>query len=282
VFTESIQYRIANDGVELLEAAFDRHVYERHFHESYAIGATLRGVQRFWCRGETHDSLPGNVILIGPGDVHDGRSGAPGGYAYRMLYVSVDRVERVLADATGRVARRLDHRNAIRTDSALARKLNLAWRAINQSPASLAAEQLLDETLLVLAAPNEQPRLQTRVASDQPAARRVRDYLHEHFEPVGVCELAALASMSRFQLTRQFHQLFGLPLHAYHMQLRLHEAKRRLSEDQDVASVANELGFADQSHLHRRFKGAFGLTPGQWRRVSRADRRTAQRSKTMT
>ena len=40
-------------------------------------------------------------------------------------------------------------------------------------------------------------------------------------------ELAAIASMSRFQLTRQFQQAFGLPLHAYHLHVRLEEAKRR-------------------------------------------------------
>src|SRR5574339_94552 len=74
-------------GVELLEAAFEHHVYDRHSHETLAIGITLRGVQRFWCRGSTYDSRRGDVIVLDPGDVHDGRSGAHGGYAYRMLYV---------------------------------------------------------------------------------------------------------------------------------------------------------------------------------------------------
>lgn len=67
-------------GVELLEAAFDHHVYDRHSHDTFAAGVTLRGVQRFWCRGSTHDSRPGDVIVLDPGEVHDGRSGAAGGY----------------------------------------------------------------------------------------------------------------------------------------------------------------------------------------------------------
>jgi hypothetical protein len=54
-------------GVELLEAAFEHNVYDRHSHETLAIGITLRGVQRFWCRGSTHDSRPGDVIVLGPG-----------------------------------------------------------------------------------------------------------------------------------------------------------------------------------------------------------------------
>jgi hypothetical protein len=31
------------NGVLLLEAVFDRHVYERHMHDTYAVGVTLRG-----------------------------------------------------------------------------------------------------------------------------------------------------------------------------------------------------------------------------------------------
>ena len=53
-------------GVELLEAAFDHHVYDRHSHDTLAVGVTLRGVQRFSCRGSTHDSRPGDVIVLDP------------------------------------------------------------------------------------------------------------------------------------------------------------------------------------------------------------------------
>jgi hypothetical protein len=30
------------NGVLLFEAVFDRHVYERHMHDTYAVGVTLR------------------------------------------------------------------------------------------------------------------------------------------------------------------------------------------------------------------------------------------------
>ena len=76
---EWVRYRPGPEGVELLEASFDQHVYERHIHETYAIGVTRRGVQRFWCRGATHDSVPDDVIVIPPGEAHDGESGREGG-----------------------------------------------------------------------------------------------------------------------------------------------------------------------------------------------------------
>src|SRR5262245_46647848 len=96
---ERTSYREAGQHVELLEAECTSYVYERHFHDTYAIGVTLRGVQRFRCGGRTHDSVPGRVMVIPPGEVHDGESGSPGGYAYRMFYVHERLIREVLADS---------------------------------------------------------------------------------------------------------------------------------------------------------------------------------------
>jgi AraC-like DNA-binding protein len=54
-------------------------------------------------------------------------------------------------------------------------------------------------------------------------------------------------------------------VHGYLRHLRLEEAKRRLARGQEIAIVAADLGFVDQSHFHHRFRGSFGMTPGQWR-----------------
>ena len=51
VVNEQVDHCIVGDGIEVLQAAFERHVFERHMHDTFAIGFTMRGVQRFWCRG---------------------------------------------------------------------------------------------------------------------------------------------------------------------------------------------------------------------------------------
>lgn len=267
---ERAQYWPARGDIGLLEAAFDRHVYERHTHETYAVGVTLRGVQRFWCRGATHDSVPGDVIVIPPGEVHDGRSGSSGGYAYRMLYLPQAVLTDAVADAPEHTAPRAVHGHAVHVrDATLARRLDSAWRAMRVDPTSLAAEELLGRALGRLCAVEPDGEDRGRLAPE-PALVRVRDYLREHtHRRVRMNELAQLASMSRFQLTRRFAKAYGLPLHAYHVQVRLEEAKRRILRGATLASVAAELGFVDQSHLHRRFTGAFGVTPGAWREAGR-------------
>lgn len=267
---EWVRYCSGSEGVELLEASFEHHVYERHIHDTYAIGVTRRGVQRFWCRGATHDSLPGNVIVIPPGEAHDGESGTKGGYTYRMFYVSIGRMTELASEAFDKPASSLQLRHScLVRDPAWARELHAAWKAMSARPASLAGDELFSQAFARLDVRQHESVARNRCLDDR-AVKRVQDYLREHVhEHVRLDDLAAIASMSRFQLTRQFEKAYGLPLHAFHVHLRLVEAKRRLRTGVPIATVAADLGFADQSHLHRRFKGAFGMTPGQWREINR-------------
>jgi AraC-like DNA-binding protein len=147
----------------------------------------------------------------------------------------------------------------------LARQLDAAWLSMRAQSDSLATDELFSRACAQIDVRHDSDRA-CRQPLDQPALTRVRDYLHEHLsEHVRLGDLAAIASMSRFQLTRQFARVYGLPLHAYQLHLRLADAKRRLSRGVPIVKVAADLGFADQSHLNRRFKGSFGMTPGAWR-----------------
>src|SRR5262245_15402467 len=129
---------VPGNGIDLLRAAFERHVYDRHVHDSYAIGVTIRGIQRFWCRGATHDSHAGDVIMIGPGETHDGRSGAAGGYAYQMLYVRPQIFEQEVADVLDRPATGGGARRPVLSDALLSRELTVAWTALAEDSQSLA------------------------------------------------------------------------------------------------------------------------------------------------
>jgi AraC-like DNA-binding protein len=93
----------------------------------------------------------------------------------------------------------------------------------------------------------------------------VREYLRAHLdEPVQTAALAAISGLTECHLIRSFHLEFGLPPHAYHLRLRLAVAAELLSKGLSVSTVAYECGFADQSHLSRKFKEVYGLTPAAW------------------
>jgi AraC family transcriptional regulator len=75
-------------------------------------------------------------------------------------------------------------------------------------------------------------------------------------------EVASVVHCSPFHLARQFRALTGETISRYLLRLRLGMALERLAEGEDqLASLAHELGFAHHSHFSARFRAVFGLTP---------------------
>jgi AraC-like DNA-binding protein len=94
---------------------------------------------------------------------------------------------------------------------------------------------------------------------------RVRDHLRDNpGDSVPIADLADLVGLTESHLIRAFHREFGLPPHAYHLRRRLAAASELLASGLSVSTVSYECGFADQSHLSRKFKEVYGLTPAAW------------------
>jgi AraC-like DNA-binding protein len=96
-----------------------------------------------------------------------------------------------------------------------------------------------------------------------PTVERARAYLQNRpTESVTLPEVGAIAGVTISHLVRSFSRAVGLPPKSYHAQVRLARARRLLAEGKSATWVAYECGFADQSHLSRRFKECHGVTPG--------------------
>jgi AraC-like DNA-binding protein len=98
---------------------------------------------------------------------------------------------------------------------------------------------------------------------------RARAYLYAHpTRPATLGQLAHMAGLSKYHFLRVFAYTFGMSPHALQMRLRLELARRYIEEGRPLVFIAYDTGFADQSHLTRRFKSRFGVTPGRYRRRS--------------
>ena len=79
-----------HQSISMLTATMSDFTYAKHAHEEYSIGITLQGRQDFFCRNAFYKSVPGNVILFNPEDIHDGHSGTEQNLEYLMLYIHPD------------------------------------------------------------------------------------------------------------------------------------------------------------------------------------------------
>src|SRR5262249_53087823 len=92
-----------------------------------------------------------------------------------------------------------------------------------------------------------------------------RDYLADHAcEAVSSEELEEIAGIARYPLYRHFRRAFATSPHRFLLMRRLGQARAMIAAGEPLAEIAAATGFADQSHLTRHFKKAFGLTPGRW------------------
>lgn len=256
--------RDPSSGVEAISARFFGHAYDMHHHDEWLVGVTDDGVQDFFCRGARRQSTRDRIILMEPGEMHDGQAITAGGFAYEMLYVPQAAMRRGFDD-TGRGEG--GFRETVSDDPLLAAAIRAACAAISGSVPQLARDACLDAVVGRLRSHLGLGARRAEGMISPAIAKRARERLHDEMAAeIGIDDLAeAAGAANRFQLARAFRAAYGASPHAYLVRIRLAEAKRLLAGGETPASVAAACGFADQSHLGRWFRRAFAITPGAYR-----------------
>lgn len=96
-------------------------------------------------------------------------------------------------------------------------------------------------------------------------------FVHDNLERrIAVSELAREAGMSEAALRRALRAGLGTSPAALVSRLRAARARDLIDAGaSDLGRVAVDCGYADQAHLTRSFRRAFGRTPGAWRATVR-------------
>ncbi len=245
--------------VERVEACFAGAAYAPHRHDTYAIGITIEGVQRFDYRGATRNSHAGGIVVLHPDELHDGRAGDERGFRYRSLYVAPADVEAML---DGRPLPFVD--GGISTNPRLRRAVLALLGDFDRPLTGLELQDGLYDVATALEQADRR-RIPATVAN-RAAAIRARHYIEAHLDTAfSLAELEAATGHGRWQLSRDFRALFGTSPYRYLVMRRLDRARGMMLAGHNIAETALGSGFADQSHFSRMFKRAFGLTPSLWR-----------------
>ena len=246
-------------GIERAEARFLGRAFAPHRHDTYAIGLTTAGVQTFRYRGVERHCLAGECHILHPDELHDGAAGTEAGFAYRMIYIDPALIQealegRPLPFVTAPIigASRLPHGFAGEAWDMDAEVDELARTEIAVAAANL----------LVSASGEKHAALRTLASS---RLSRIRDVIaatpaRRH----SLDELEHLCGLDRWTIARQFRALYGTSPSRFRTLRQLDVVRRSLANGASLVDAALAAGFADQSHMSRHFKRAYGLTPAAW------------------
>lgn len=242
--------RVAN---RLVGAAFSP-----HRHDTYTVALTMAGVQAFHYRGAARHSLPGQVLILHPDELHDGHCRDEAGFSYWAAYVPPTHVQSVLGGTELPFVA-----NGVSTNRALI----AAAMTMVIDCAGVADPGAYEDALYDLAqAMNQEAGMAAKVrTANRTAVWQAREFLDTAVVAgARLDELEQVTGCDRWQLSRDFRALLGTSPYRYLQHRRVDLAKQLLREGASLADAAHGAGFADQSHFGRTFRKAVGLTPKEW------------------
>lgn len=222
-------------GLERRSTWQSTQAYKRHSHPQLSIGAVLEGGTRCVCDGQEYLLSPGDLIVIPAHAPHSCNpiQGKP--RSYHMLYIDTPLLLARQVIRHGALFRLyLNVVEQMSTDS-LTALLSALSLSTNGGESLRATSQQLQQALL--ANPVSPPTLD---------------------------EFALRFSLRKETLIRTFKQDTGLTPGSFLNNSRVEYAKARLRAGDDIADVAYQSGFADQSHFHKTFVSYTAATPRQY------------------
>lgn len=88
--------------------------------------------------------------------------------------------------------------------------------------------------------------------------------------PLSVVDLARYLGYDKSYLIRLFKKEVGLTPQQYILNVKVNRAKSLLisSKANSLSHISSDAGFFDQSHMNRNFKGLFGISPKNYKKVN--------------
>jgi len=250
--------------VESRRAVNSRACYATHTHDTVSIGAVDNGHSTFTCGDASYRLAAGSLVMVPSHCAHACNPDPDAAWSYQMLHLDAQWVHALLAENDGDAALP-DH-------AAVSHALPAYQRFCELNDLLFSDAAHADKESALILYVGSRSWLGLPLAAPTPPLlphrfQHITALLREpHSHDISLATLADMAGMSRYQFIRAFRAATGMTPHAYQLDLRILHARQLLRRGQSLSRIAQDLGFADQSHFQRAFKQRVAATPGLYQR----------------
>lgn len=273
-----------SDGVLLLRGIYHKQKFPRHTHTTFVVGINEQSAHAFYCRSSRHTVPPGSIALVNPEEVHTGESVGTGVWRYRGIYPDPDWIQGLWLEIAPRFSGIPMFSSSVVRDIEVASALMSAHVLSERGAAPLAVDSAMVDVfarLLLRHSDSRQP--ESPAGRESARVRRMCELMHANLgNAISLAALARVAGLGRFGALRAFRRETGITPYLYLTSIRVEHARRLILRGESLSAVAMASGFSDQSHLTRRFKRHFGITPGALARSTRHRRDDVQNGDGLT
>ncbi|MGW5350830.1 GlxA family transcriptional regulator [Streptomyces sp. NPDC004031] len=233
-------------------------------HEACADGEFVDWFARTAHRARRTASVCSGAFLLGAAGLLDGRRAVTHWSSCALL---AERYPAAVVDPDPIFVRDGD----LWTSAGVTAGMDLALAMVEADDGPEVARAIARQLVMFVQRPGGQAQFSAQLAAQRPVRqplREVLDWIADHLgDDLGVPALAARAGMSERNFTRVFRAETGRTPAAYVESARVEAARRLLeSTGTPLDAVARSCGYGTVATLHRSFKRAVRVTPGEYRR----------------
>lgn len=240
-----------------------------HFHDYYELYYLESGNRNHMIQNQLYNICANEFIIFPPYVMHHSYGDADMPFTRLLLYFKSDLI--LLPDMLEEPYASAPHvyRPDSKTSHEIRHMLNNILGEYGQKPPyyEFSAQMMLNRILsLALRCQKVKP-----TAADRMPLSDILDYLHAHFtEDISLQTLSNVFYISQYHLCREFKRYTNSTIIQYLNSLRIIEAQKLLSEtDMSVTDIGKQVGFSSLTHFGRIFKSVTGVSPKQWKNISR-------------
>jgi AraC-like DNA-binding protein len=254
------------ESTELVHSVSQGDSLPRHFHEELELGIRQGDGWRFNYRGTIHNVPADTLVMTQPGETHQVDWMSTENCTFRGLRIGTDLLQQVATEVAGRETDLPFFPTPLVQDRDINTQIVRVHQALERSISELEQQTLvLDLLAQLILRYAENPLSVAKLGAEIQPVDRVRAYLEDNYNrEISLEQLAQVAQLSSFHLNRSFRKTFGMPPHAYQIQVRIIRAKQLFREESSIKKVALATGFASQSHFGSHFKRLVRVTPKQY------------------